>query len=120
MDSGIIQQDSINRATYGFKSHIGTDPNKFIPKPFDINLKRMSNYLMNQLRLHDGGYYLKEMDLSIDFKSVVVLPYCSIMDVKKIQQWAGTVILHIIMMVHLRISLKYKTHLLLSSHTATT
>ena len=83
MDSGIIQQDSINRATYGFKSHVGTDPNKFITKPFDINMKLMSNYLMNQLRLHDGGRYLKEMDLSIDFNSVVVLPYCSIMDVKK-------------------------------------
>ena len=82
MDRGVIHNHSIKRATYGFKSHVGTDPNKFITKPFDMNMKLMSNYLMNQLRLHDGGYYLKEMDLSIDFNSVVVLPYCSIMDVK--------------------------------------
>ena len=41
MNKGVVNNDIISRATYGLKSHVGTDPNKFITKPFDINMKFM-------------------------------------------------------------------------------
>ena len=45
LDMGSPRNQIIKRATYGFKSHVGTDPSKFITKPFDINLKKWLLFL---------------------------------------------------------------------------
>ena len=44
-DMGSPRNKIIKRATYGYKSHVGTDPSKFITKPFDINLKKWLKFL---------------------------------------------------------------------------
>ena len=54
-DMGSPRNKIIKRATYSYKSYVGTDPSKFITKPFDNNLKKMASILMTQLRYIYGG-----------------------------------------------------------------
>lgn len=66
-DTGIPKNNAITRLTYGYKSHVGTDPYELIRKPFDCNLKAMSRIIMSNLRSFFGGYLSKEMNLTQDF-----------------------------------------------------
>ena len=75
---------TIKRATYGYKSAVGTDPDKFITKPFDNNLVCISNIIMTKLRNHNKGALCKTMNLDIPFNSCTILPYSSIPGIKEI------------------------------------
>ena len=81
---GDIVGNTVKRATYGYKSSVGTDPDKFITKPFDNNLICISNIIMTKLRNHNNGSLCKTMNLDIPFSSCTVLPYSSIPDIKEI------------------------------------
>jgi len=115
LDVGEREGNTIKRATYGFNSSVGTDPNKFITKPFDSNLIGISNLIMNKLRNHNNGELCKKMNLNTVFNSCTVLPYTSIPGIKKHRLWVGIVMLNILLMVYFKHKKthKYKTPLLL-------
>ena len=61
-----MKDNRVTRATYGFnhgRNSIGNDPNKFITKPFDFDMKFLSNYIhqfvyinINKLGLHKKNH----------------------------------------------------------------
>ena len=106
-DIGESDGTTIKRATYGFNSSVGTDPDKFITKPFDDNLISISNLIMNKLRNHNNGELAYKMNLNAVFNSCTVLPYTSICDIKKYHLWVGIVMLNIPLMVYFKL---LKTH----------
>ena len=76
----------IKRATYGYcngLNSLGTDPAKYITKPFDSDMIGMSLYLQAYLKLNVDAFNFNDLDLSRIFNSCTVLIYNCGDDLKK-------------------------------------
>ena len=66
------------RYTYGCmngKNLTGTDPAKYVTKPFDSNMDALSNYLHEHLLHHQKNLNLEKLDLTKAFNSYIILVY---------------------------------------------
>ena len=75
MNLWYISHDRILRITYGYKSCVGTDPEKYITKPFDTDMQIMSEYILNILRTLYSHVSTDILDLRDDFNSCTILSY---------------------------------------------
>ena len=71
-------KDVVTRVTYGYgakRNSVGTDPNKFVTKPFDKYLHYIATYLKEFLTLNKKEFNLSNLDLSHEFDLCVILSY---------------------------------------------
>jgi len=61
---------------------VGTDPHNYVTQPFDHNLDEMAKYLMDDLRSQMKTTKDHSLDLSHEFNSCTILPYCKVNDIK--------------------------------------
>ena len=80
---GNAENNLILRTTYGYTSSVGTDPERYIPKPFDTDMQIMSKYVMSILRKLSTHVETQVMDLTHDFNSCTVPSYFGDKTVKK-------------------------------------
>ena len=70
--------DSVLRYTYGYmngKNPAGTDPAKYVTKPFDSNMDALSDNLHHHLLFHQNNLNFVKLDLSKKFNHCTLLVY---------------------------------------------
>ena len=70
--------ESVLRYTYGYmngKNPAGTDPAKYVTKPFDSNMEALSNNLQEHLLHHQKNLNFVKLDLSKKFNHCTLLVY---------------------------------------------
>ena len=80
---GYVKNNIVSRTTYGYKSSVGTDPAKYITKPFDTDMHIMSKYVMSIIRKLYTEASTKVLDLTHEFNSCTVLTYFGDKTIKK-------------------------------------
>ena len=82
------------RYTYGYlngTNPAGTDPARYVTKPFDKDMLAMSNYLHQHLLANQKNLDFEGLDLTIPFNSCIALIYTGGEAVgEKNQAWDGT------------------------------
>ena len=76
----------VTRVTYGYggkRNSVGTNPNKFVTKPFDKYLHYIASYLKEFLFVNKKEFNLLNLDLSHEFDSCVILKYYACDDLKR-------------------------------------
>ena len=80
------EENVVQRATYGYNNGtnpVGTDPLKYITKPFDHNLTNIASALQEYCNLHQQYLNLDELNLNTPFNSCTALIYNAGKSIKK-------------------------------------
>ena len=86
LSRGTETNGRIKRATYGYcngQNSLGTDPAKYITKPFDSDMIGMSLCLQSYLKQNIDAFNFNDLDLSRIFNSCTVLIYNCGDEIKK-------------------------------------
>ena len=80
-----MRSDIVSQHIYGFvskRNNVGMDPNKFVTKPFDKNMKNITVYLKMLLCKNSTLLELDNLNLTHGVHSYAILSYFSHKDVK--------------------------------------
>ena len=86
LDKSMLCSDIVSCCTYGFRSernNVCMEPNKFVTKLFDSNMRHISHYLKVLSCQTQKTLELDNVNLIHDFDSCTILSYFSHKDIKK-------------------------------------